>query len=57
MRPWRFVELGRRLDFLLAGLGWCRMPATLIAPYLANGRLMVLEIDDDPARVHGPLTI
>ena len=30
-KVWRFVELGRRLDFLLAGLGWCRMPQELVA--------------------------
>jgi len=29
--PWRFVDLARRMDFLLAGLGWCRMPEHLRA--------------------------
>lgn len=56
-RAWRFVDLGRRLDFLLAGLGWCRMPEHLVAPYLADGRLVALAIEDDPARASGPLTI
>lgn len=56
-RTWRFVELGRRLDFLLAGLGWCRMPATLVAPLIAAGRLVRLQIEDDPARASGPLLI
>jgi DNA-binding transcriptional LysR family regulator len=39
-KVWRFVELGRRLDFLLAGLGWCRMPEDLVAPLLGDGRLV-----------------
>jgi DNA-binding transcriptional LysR family regulator len=56
-RVWRFVELGRRLDFLLAGLGWCRMPEDLVAPHIATGRLTRLTIEDDPAGVSGPLTI
>jgi DNA-binding transcriptional LysR family regulator len=56
-RAWRFVDLARRLDFLLAGLGWCRMPEHLVAPHLGDGRLIALAIDSDPARVPGPLTI
>lgn len=56
-RAWRFVDLARRLDFLLAGLGWCRMPEHLVAPHLADGRLVALTIEDDPARATGPLMI
>ena len=56
-RQWRFVDLGRRLDFLLAGMGWCRMPESLVAPHLAAGRLVPLAIEDDPADASGPLTI
>ncbi|GJD64721.1 LysR family transcriptional regulator [Methylobacterium frigidaeris] len=56
-RFWRFVELARRLDFLLAGLGWCRMPEHLVRPHLAEGRLVALDIDDDPAAWAGPLTV
>ncbi|KMS51911.1 LysR family transcriptional regulator [Novosphingobium barchaimii LL02] len=56
-KAWRFVDLARRLDFLLAALGWCRMPEHLIAPYLADGRLVGLAIENDPARVTGALTI
>ena len=54
---WRFVDLARRLDFLLAGLGWCRMPEYLVAPHLADGRLVALSIESDPARATAPLTI
>lgn len=56
-KAWRFVELGRRLDFLLAGLGWCRMPEHLVAPYLTEGRLVPLLIEDDPARASGALMV
>lgn len=55
-RLWRFVDLGRRLDFLLAGFGWCRMPEHLIAEPLAAGRLVALEIEADPTPAGG-LTI
>lgn len=56
-KVWRFVDLGRRLDFLLAGLGWCRVPETIAAPFLSAGRLVILPIDDDPAASAGSLTI
>lgn len=56
-KAWRFVDLARRLDFLLAGLGWCRMPAHLVAPYLADGHLVALTIRDDLPRASQPLTI
>jgi DNA-binding transcriptional LysR family regulator len=54
---WRFVDLGRRLDFLLAGLGWCRMPEDLVAPFLEDGRLEILRIDEEPAATAGTLTV
>ena len=56
-KVWRFVELGRRLDFLLAGLGWCRMPQELVAPLAADGRLVALTVDDDRLRADGPLVV
>ena len=56
-KVWRFVELGRRLDFLLAGLGWCRMPEYLVSPHLADGRLVSMAIEGDSARMTGPLMI
>jgi len=56
-KAWRFVELGRRLDFLLAGLGWCRMPEHVVLPHLADGRLVRLTIEGDLTRAAGPLTI
>lgn len=53
--PWRFVDLARRLDFLLAGLGWCRMPVHLVADHIASGRLVHLELANDGPNL--PLTI
>ncbi len=55
-RLWRFADLNRRLDFLLAGFGWCRMPEHIIRDALADGRLVELEIENDTAPPDG-LTI
>ncbi|MBM6577795.1 LysR family transcriptional regulator [Microvirga sp. SRT01] len=48
-QTWRFVELGRRMDFLRAGFGWCRMPEELVSPLLTAGELVQLSIEDDVA--------
>lgn len=56
-KAWRFVDIRHRLDFLLAGLGWCRMPQDVVTPYLNAGDLVTLAIEDDPVRSLGPLTI
>ena len=55
-RLWRFVDLGRRLDFLLAGFGWCRMPDHLVSAPIAEGKLVALNIGDDQTPGEG-LTI
>lgn len=55
-RLWRFVDLGRRLDFLLAGFGWCRMPEHLVADAVAKGQLLRFQIENDPTPREG-LTI
>lgn len=55
-RVWRFVDLGRRLDFLLGGFGWCRMPDHLVSPLIAAGRLVALTIEHDPTP-HEGLTV
>lgn len=55
-RLWRFVDLGRRFDFLLAGFGWCRMPEHLVAAPVADGKLVKIEIENDPTPKEG-LTI
>jgi DNA-binding transcriptional LysR family regulator len=41
---WRFADLATRLDFLLAGFGWCNMPGHMVADLIAAGRLKKLEI-------------
>jgi DNA-binding transcriptional LysR family regulator len=43
---WRFADLGTRLEFLLAGFGWCNMPRHLVAEHIKAGRLKELAIKD-----------
>jgi len=40
---WRFADLGRRLDFLLGGFGWCRMPTISYCPSLPPGAWLALK--------------
>lgn len=53
-RVWRFVDIARRLEFLLAGFGWGTMPVHLVQPHLDDGRLVRLAIDD-PAVLPGTI--
>lgn len=55
-RVWRFVDIGRRLEFLLAGFGWCTMPQHLVADHLGAGRLVRLAIDE-PGVLPGSIPI
>lgn len=55
-RLWRFVDLGRRLDFLLAGFGWATMPLHLVEGHIRRGELKRLAIED-PAILPGPIPI
>ena len=41
---WRFADLATRLDFLLAGFGWCNMPGHIVTDHIAAGRLKKLGI-------------
>jgi DNA-binding transcriptional LysR family regulator len=41
---WRFADLATRLDFLLAGFGWCNMPSHMVAEHVAAGRLKRLDL-------------
>ncbi|MGL5139414.1 MAG: LysR substrate-binding domain-containing protein, partial [Beijerinckiaceae bacterium] len=52
-RLWRFIDLGRRLDFVLAGFGWCRMPEHLVADAIAAGQLTILAMEADEAPPDG----
>lgn len=56
-RIWRFVDLARRLDFLLAGFGWCKMPPFFVESHLTAGRLVELDIADESISPTGPLPI
>lgn len=56
-RVWRFVDLARRLDFLLGGFGWCKMPPFVVDKYLTDGRLVELNISDESIVPKGTLPI
>lgn len=43
---WRFVDIGRRLDFLLGGFGWGFMPWYLVWQHLSSGRLTQLRLSE-----------
>jgi DNA-binding transcriptional LysR family regulator len=48
LRIWRFADLGTRLDYLLAGFGWCNMPLQLVEDHIAAGRLKRLDVVERP---------
>ena len=50
-RIWRFVDLGSRLDYLLAGFGWGNMPAHLVEEHIAAGRLKRLDLKENSGRL------
>jgi DNA-binding transcriptional LysR family regulator len=54
---WRFIDLGRRLDFLLSGFGWCRMPEHLISGHVAAGDLVRIRMAEDANDPGGALTV
>jgi DNA-binding transcriptional LysR family regulator len=41
---WRFADLSTRLEFLLAGFGWCNMPLHLVQAHIEAGRLKRLVV-------------
>lgn len=46
LKIWRFADLGTRLEFLLAGFGWCNMPRHLVEDHIRAGRLKELALRD-----------
>lgn len=56
-RIWRFADLGTRLDYLLAGFGWCNMPEHLVAPHIAAGRLVRLDLPEFRGRPPFPIHV
>jgi DNA-binding transcriptional LysR family regulator len=52
---WRFADLSTRLEFLLAGFGWCNMPAHMVIGHVEEGRLKRLNLAEKDAfefRIH-----
>lgn len=45
-RVWRFADLATRLDYLLAGFGWCNMPLHMVEEHIAAKRLVHLPLAD-----------
>ena len=43
-RIWRFADLATRLQYLLAGFGWCFMPEHVVRADLDAGRLVQLRL-------------
>ncbi|NGO55147.1 LysR family transcriptional regulator [Allomesorhizobium camelthorni] len=48
-RTWRLADLGAKLSFLRAGLGWGSMPRGSIEADLASGELVQLQLEDAQA--------
>src|SRR4051812_9509171 len=46
LRAWRFGDLSSRLEYLLAGFGWCNMPLHLAEPHIAAGRIKRLDLKE-----------
>jgi DNA-binding transcriptional LysR family regulator len=44
---WRFADLSTRLEFLLAGFGWCNMPEHMVEEHIAAGRLQRLVLAEE----------
>ncbi len=45
-RVWRFADLAARLEYLLAGFGWCNMPLHMVERHIDAGRLTRLHLKD-----------
>ena len=45
-RVWRFADLAARLDYLLAGFGWCNMPLHMVEGHIEQGHLTRLHLKD-----------
>jgi DNA-binding transcriptional LysR family regulator len=45
-KTWRLADLGAKLAFLRAGLGWGSMPSFMVEADLAEGRLVELMVED-----------
>ncbi|MDQ0396464.1 LysR family transcriptional regulator [Labrys monachus] len=52
-RLWRFIDLATRLEYLLAGFGWCHMPLHLVEPHIQAGRLKRLRLEQSAGMALG----
>ena len=48
-RIWSFADMSVRLDYLLAGFGWCNVSVHLVETHIAEGRLRRLDIQGSSA--------
>jgi DNA-binding transcriptional LysR family regulator len=48
-RTWRLADLGAKHAFLRSGLGFGNMPLGMVAADFANGTLIPLRVEDEPA--------
>jgi DNA-binding transcriptional LysR family regulator len=55
-RIWRFADLGTRLEYLLAGFGWCNMPLHMVEAHIESKRLKQLRLADT-ARLSLPIHV
>lgn len=46
-RIWRFADLATRLEYLLAGFGWCNMPLHMVEDHITAKRLKRLRLQDN----------
>jgi len=47
-RIWQFADVHTRQIFLLRGFGWCNAPRHLVEPEIVEGRLVRLNIKEQP---------
>ena len=58
LNRWRLNDLDLRLELLLSGIGWCRMPEHTISEDLQSGRLIRLNLDSrDRSNIWPPLKV
>jgi DNA-binding transcriptional LysR family regulator len=50
-RTWRLADLGSKHSLLREGIGWGNMPLEMVEPDLASGRLVRLDMPDDPGGI------
>jgi DNA-binding transcriptional LysR family regulator len=50
-RTWRLADLGAKHALLREGIGWGNMPVEIVAPDLASGALVRLDMPDHPGGI------